>query len=99
LRGIKLDPTITDIFLENVALFPVGTMVLLDSVETGVVTAVYPGLQARPVVKVVFDQFGQQLPDQNKIIDLTKELTRFIVKVFKPEEIAMIGGGISGVSA
>ncbi|MDR3592623.1 MAG: HD-GYP domain-containing protein [Negativicutes bacterium] len=99
-RGVKLDPAITDLFLENVALFPIGTMVLLDSGETGVVTAVHPGLQARPVVKVILDKFGQQLPGQDHIIDLTKELTKFIVKVFKPEEVvALSRGEASGATA
>jgi HD-GYP domain-containing protein (c-di-GMP phosphodiesterase class II) len=90
-RGNKLDPVITDVFLENVALFPIGTMVLLDSGETGVVTAVHPGLHARPVIKVVLDKFGKQITDQDKTIDLTKELTKFIVKVFKPEEVVAFG--------
>ncbi len=100
LRGSKIDPAITDVFLENVALFPVGTMVRLDSGETCVVTSVYPGLQARPKVKVVLDEFGRQIADQDIVIDLTKELTRFIVKVFRPEEITVLGGGgASDVSA
>jgi len=99
-RGNKLDPAITDVFLENVALFPVGTMVLLDTGEIGVVTAIHPGMQARPVVKVVLDKFCKKITDQDKTIDLTKELTKFIVKVFKPEEIAAFGlTGASGASA
>lgn len=98
-RGTKLDPAITDVFLENVALFPIGAMVLLDSGETAVVTAVHPGLAARPVIKIILDKFGQQITDQNTTLDLTKELTRFIVKVFKPEEIATFGPSSSGATA
>jgi len=89
-RGIKLDPVITDIFLENVALFPVGTMVLLDTGEIGVVITVYPKLQARPVIKIILDKEGQKL-GENRFSDLTQELTRFIVKVLKPEEITALG--------
>jgi len=90
-RGTKLDPQITDVFLENVALFPVGTLVLIDSGEIGVVTMVYPKLQARPIIRLLFNKSGQRInSDQDKFIDLTKELTRFVVKVFKPEEVAKL---------
>ena len=86
-RGTKLDPEMTDIFLENVALFPVGTMVLLDTDEIGVVVGTLPRLQARPIVKVIGTGQGEKIAD-GRTVDLTKELTRFIVKVYKPEEIA-----------
>jgi len=87
-RGTKLDPKIADIFLENVALYPMGTMVLLDTDEIGVVTKIYPKLQARPVIKIILDNKGQDVCE--KYIDLTQELTRFIVKVLKPQEIIKI---------
>jgi HD-GYP domain-containing protein (c-di-GMP phosphodiesterase class II) len=87
-RGTILDPRITDIFLENVAPFPLGTMVLLDTGDIGAVAKVYPKLQTRPVVRLVFDKTGHRISDQDEVIDLTKELTRFVVKVFKPEEVA-----------
>jgi len=84
-RGVKLDPRITDIFLEAVALYPVGTMVLLDNEEIGVVIEVYAKLQMRPVIQIILDKDRQKVSDQ--YIDLGKELTRFIVKVLEPKEI------------
>lgn len=86
-RGTKLDPKVTDVFLENVALYPVGSTVLLDTGEVGVVLNAHPKLQARPVVKVVVDAAGAPWVGPEKVIDLTRELTRFITKVFRPEEI------------
>jgi len=88
-RGRKLDPQIVDVFLENVALFPIGTMVLLDTNEIGVVTEIRPKLQARPTLKIIRNAKGQRL-SEGRSVDLTQELTRFIVKVYKPEEIATI---------
>ncbi|MDR3563615.1 MAG: HD-GYP domain-containing protein [Negativicutes bacterium] len=88
-RGSKLDPEFVDIFLENVALFPEGTMVLLDTGEIGVVVHSLPKLQARPIVKIVANALGQKV-DEGREVDLTKELTRFIVKVYKAEEIAVM---------
>jgi HD-GYP domain len=82
--GVKLNPHIVKIFLENVAIYPVGSIVMLDTNEIGVVTAVYPKISARPVIRVILDQAGKQV---NRKIDLTTALTRSIVKVLKPEEI------------
>jgi HD-GYP domain-containing protein (c-di-GMP phosphodiesterase class II) len=84
-RTAKLDPKIADIFLETVALYPVGTMVLLDNDEIGVVIEVYPKLQARPLIQVILDKNRAKI--SNRYIDLSKELTRFIAKVLQPKEI------------
>ena len=73
--------------MENVALYPIGTTVLLDTGEIGVVVKLYPKLQARPVVRIVLDEFGKPLQGPEKLIDFTKELIRFVVKVLKPEEV------------
>jgi len=90
-RGNKLDPKVTDIFLDNVVLFPVGTMVLLNTGDIGVVIKVYPKLKARPLIQLVFDKNGREIALQDKFMDLTNELTLFIVKVFKAEEVATWG--------
>jgi len=90
-RGNKLDPKVTDIFLDYIVLFPVGTMVLLNTGDIGVVTKVYPKLQTRPVIQLVFDKSGQKIAAKDKFMDLTVELIIFIVKVFKPEEVANWG--------
>jgi len=87
-RGTKLDPQITDLFLENVALYPIGSTVLLDTGEIAVVIKAYPKLQARPTVKVIIDERGKPWEGLERTIDLTRELTRFITKVLTPEEIS-----------
>jgi HD-GYP domain-containing protein (c-di-GMP phosphodiesterase class II) len=86
-RGAKLDPQLLDIFLENVALYPIGATVLLDTGEIGVVVEVYPKMQARPCVKIILDRSGRPWSGPEKVVDLTKDLIRFIVKVLRPEEI------------
>jgi HD-GYP domain-containing protein (c-di-GMP phosphodiesterase class II) len=85
--GTKLDPQLTAIFLENIALYPVGSTVLLDTGEIGVVINVLPKLQARPLVRVIAGSDGRPLEGPDRVVDLTKELTRFIVKVFEPQDI------------
>jgi len=85
-RGTMLDPQIVDIFLENVAIFPEGTMVLLDTGEIGVVVKVIPKLQSRPIVKVVGNESGTKITG-GRIVDLTQEMTRFVIKAYLPEEV------------
>lgn len=91
-RGSKLDSFIVDAFLENVALYPVGTSVVLDTGEIGVVINVYPKLQMRPILKIVVDKCGNPWSGTEKVVDLSQELTRFIVKVLLPEEVFKING-------
>ena len=92
-RGTKLDPEIVDLFLENVVIFPVGTTVLLDTGEIGVIVEIHPQLQVRPVVRIIIDKFGNPWQGPEKKIDFTKDLIRFIVKVLKPEEIFSLKKG------
>lgn len=89
-RGTKLDPELTDVFLENLALYPLGSTVLLDTGEIGVVINIIPGLQSRPIVKIIVDKKGNPWVGKDRIVDLTKELTRFIINVLGPEQIARL---------
>lgn len=86
-RTTKLDPVIVDAFLENVALYPIGTTVLIDTGEIGVIIDTYPKLSTRPVIKIITDEFGNSRNGVEKVIDFTKDLTRFVVRVLSPEEI------------
>lgn len=83
--GMKLNPKIVEAFLDSLTLYPVGSLVQLDTEEIGVVIQVYPKLQSRPVVRIVKNIDGKKV--YGRYVNLTIELTRFIVKVFKPEEI------------
>jgi HD-GYP domain-containing protein (c-di-GMP phosphodiesterase class II) len=85
-RGTKLDPNMADIFFKHVALFPIGTVVQLDSGEICLVIKVYPTLQTRPILQVMLDTTGRRVM-RAQVIDLTRELTRFVVKVFKPVDV------------
>ncbi len=91
-RGSTLDPKIVELFLENVVLFPEGTLLQLDSGEVVVVVKVLPKLQARPTVKVVGNDKGEKAT-HGRVIDLSQELTRSIVRVYKPEEIVALEFG------
>jgi putative nucleotidyltransferase with HDIG domain len=81
-----IDKTILDIFLANVAIYPIGTVVQLSGGETAVVARVQPRLQARPVVKILLDAAGAVVKDSPDF-DLSQHLTAFVTKVYKEHEL------------
>jgi hypothetical protein len=77
---IHFDPKLSRIFLENIALFTIGSTVLLNSGEKGIVMKVTPkNSPARPVVRIIFDKDGH-LVKETFDRDLKKDLTLFILK-------------------
>jgi len=90
-RGAKLDPRVVDVFADSVVLYPAGSAVVLDTGEIGVVVRVLPKLPARPIVKIVYDKAGNRQTGPERLVDLTAELTRFVVRVFGPDEAFAFG--------
>ncbi|MDR3566023.1 MAG: HD-GYP domain-containing protein [Negativicutes bacterium] len=81
-----VDRDILHLFLANVAIYPVGTTVQINTGEYGLVTEVLPKLQARPTIKIFTDRSGNLLEDTQDVV-LTEHLTRFITKVLKDSEM------------
>jgi HD-GYP domain-containing protein (c-di-GMP phosphodiesterase class II) len=82
----EFDPEFVELFIENIAPFPIGSMVQLSNNEKGVVIKIPKELSARPIVRVLFDFNGIQL-DQSIDRNLREDLTLFITKAFKDSEI------------
>ncbi|HWO89817.1 MAG TPA: HD domain-containing phosphohydrolase [Gemmatimonadales bacterium] len=87
-----LDPIVVKAFINLIGIYPVGTMVILDTYELAIVTAPNPVPEAvnRPLVRVVSDRMGTiifpgfdaDLYDRNE--DGT--FVRSIIKVTSPEK-------------
>jgi len=83
--------------VSNIAVFPIGSVVMLSTGQTGIVVDVNSNYPTRPVVKVVYDQYGNKMPKSHEV-DLTRLNTVFIAKVLSEEEICRIfKGNISEV--
>lgn len=91
LANTHFDPNILRIFLNQIAIYPVGSIVRLNTGNIAVVTSVIPGLQTRPTLKLLLDTDGSKLKNGREI-DLTKHLTTFITKVFTPTEVLELNG-------
>ena len=85
--GDYFEESIIRTFFEHIALYPVGTVVKLNSGAVGVVVGCHSHMPLRPVIQVLLDADGN-LPQQAKV-DLTTELTIFVAEVL--EEAKLVG--------
>jgi HD-GYP domain-containing protein (c-di-GMP phosphodiesterase class II) len=74
------DSKVVNAFVNNLAVYPLGSLVKLSTGEVGLVVNVRKNQGPRPIVKVYFDSTGKPLPSP-KDVDLGKERTLFIQRV------------------
>lgn len=79
-RGTGFDERIVDVFLDFIAVYPVGSHVLTNNGETGVVIRQNNDFSDRPVLRLIKDKKGKSVTG-HKEIDLVKVKTVFIEKV------------------
>jgi HD-GYP domain-containing protein (c-di-GMP phosphodiesterase class II) len=84
-RGRKYNETIVNILLEYLAVYPVGTYVVTNLSQVGVVVRQNRGFSDRPVIKLIKDEYGDALEEQI-LVDLKKD---FSVSIDKVSEYAL----------
>jgi hypothetical protein len=94
LANTHFDPTFLRIFLDQIAVYPLDSIVRITTGEIALVIRVIPGLQTRPTLKVIVDAEGHRLKNGPEI-DLTKHLTIFITKIFTPGEILTLAANLA----
>lgn len=94
LANTYVDQEILHLFLTHVAIYPLGSVVLLDNGQHAVVTQVRQKLQTRPHVRLLTDRQGQLLREQPEI-DMTKHLTLMITRILKEKEVFELGKAVS----
>jgi HD-GYP domain-containing protein (c-di-GMP phosphodiesterase class II) len=87
--GTQLDPLLFKFFINMVGIYPIGTLVILDTRELGVVTQSNQIFPARPRVLLIVDSRGRRTEGQ--MIDLTEKdendrYTRSIKKTMDPNK-------------
>ncbi len=78
--GYYFDSKIIEVFTENLAVYPMGSMVRLTNKEVGVVVNIRANKGPRPIVRVYYNAFNKVLKAA-KDIDLGKEKTLFIKEI------------------
>lgn len=79
-KGVKFDGRVVNTLLEFTAVYPVGSKVLTNEGETGVVIAQNKSFQDRPIIRITKDKDGNAVPEE-KIIDLVQIHHVFIDEV------------------
>jgi HD-GYP domain-containing protein (c-di-GMP phosphodiesterase class II) len=75
----KFDPEIVKVFLNNMAIYPVGSVVQLNNGIIAKVVSANSEIPLRPRVAVIIDEFGDKV-DIEKIIDLQESNNLYIVR-------------------
>jgi HD-GYP domain-containing protein (c-di-GMP phosphodiesterase class II) len=81
LGGKHFDKNLLDTFVRHIAYYPVGTAVILNSGEKGLVSEYNPYFPNRPVVRVVIDEDGHVLKKFREV-DLSKKLEYRVVAIW-----------------
>lgn len=87
--GTQLDPLLLKFFVNMVGIFPIGTLVLLDTRELGLVYEGNLTFQDRPKVLVIVDSNGKR--SSGYVVDLTEKeaagrYLRTIIKTLDPNK-------------
>ncbi len=80
--GFFFDPKVTDAFLKNICIYPLGALVKLSTGESGVVVNVRRNLGDRPVVDIYYNSSDRK-NSVSKQVDLGQQSTLFITKLFE----------------
>lgn len=87
--GSQLDPLLFKFFINMVGVYPIGTLVMLDSKELGLVTESNQIFPTRPRVLLIIDSQGKKT--EGHVVDLTEKneqdkYFRSIVKTMDPNK-------------
>lgn len=87
--GTQLDPLLFKFFINMVGVYPIGTLVMLDSKELGLVTESNQIFSTRPRVLLIIDRQGKKI--EGHIVDLTEKdesdnYFRSIIKTMDPNK-------------
>ncbi len=87
--GTQIDPVLFKFFVNMVGVYPVGSLVLLDTKEMGLVYECNPVYADRPRVMIIIDSSGKKI--EGKVVDLSEKdehgrYKRSIVKTLDPNK-------------
>jgi len=85
-NGRHFDPQVLKAFLESMGVFPIGSIVQLNTSSIGRVSENHAEAPLRPKVELLIDEFGTQV-EGTEILDLLSKKNLFIVKAIDPKMI------------
>jgi len=80
--GYQFDPQIVRTFVENISIYPIGSVVELNTGETATVIDVNRILPTRPTVRIITDKYNNEVQNGAEV-DLMGNPTVFVTKIKK----------------
>jgi len=85
----RFDPDVIKAFIQTMGIYPIGSIVLLNSGAMARVTNVQKTAPLRPEIKILIDEFGTVYKnDEGDDIDLFTEKSLYIARAVDPKEAA-----------
>lgn len=85
----QFDPEVIRVFLNNVVIYPLGSVIRLNTGAVGVVVDMNKNCQTRPIVRIICTKEGNRVASMLEI-DLSKTLDTYIVQVLKEEQVELL---------
>ncbi len=82
--GTIFDPTLTKVFADIIGLYPIGSLVELNTKELALVTDLNPDDTDRPKLKIIKDKTNREIEPFE--VELAKDHTRNIVNFLNPQD-------------
>jgi HD-GYP domain-containing protein (c-di-GMP phosphodiesterase class II) len=85
----RFDPDVLKAFIQTMGIYPIGSIVLLNSGAMARVIEIHSEAPLRPKIHILVDEFGKVFKsEEGDIIDLLTEKSLFIAKAVDPKELA-----------
>jgi hypothetical protein len=85
----RFDPDVLKAFIQTMGIYPIGSIVLLNSGAIARVVEVQSTAPLRPKIRILIDEFGKVYKqDEGDLIDLLTEKSLFIARAVDPKEVA-----------
>jgi HD-GYP domain-containing protein (c-di-GMP phosphodiesterase class II) len=84
--GRAFDPVLMKIYINSIGIFPIGTLVLLDTTELGIVlqASSNPERMDRPKVKIIADATGKEIDGEVvDLLELNEKTGQFNISISK----------------
>lgn len=85
----RFDPDVLKAFVKVMGIYPIGSIIRLNTGAVGRVTEVKGEAPLRPKIRIMIDENGREIqPQEGKIIELLSEKNLFITQALNPREFA-----------
>ncbi len=93
-NGRAFDPKILKAFIESMGIYPIGSIVQLNSSAIGRVVQIHADAPLRPAIELIIDEFGNRRGER-EVVDLLDRKEAFIVKAVDPKALGAGPGALS----